>query len=210
MIASRRSLSQAAFVNKIDVMTHTAIADGATTFETLLRRLPAVYPTEVLASLDRLATRGAIPVAVAYDARRQAGRNSATSIEGRSLLPLPHPLDFEWRFTPDAARALLNRATCLTPADGDLLLFWTPGLAVEALTLPIGRRLCSLPKATGSPTASSHSTMQRDRRSRSPSALAGCLARAPTRSSSIRPGILTLSARCSLPPRTPAALAASY
>ncbi len=65
-------------------------------------------------------------------------------VEGRSLLPLPHPLDYEWRFTPDAARSLLNRAADLTLAGGDLLLFGTPGLAVEALTLPIGRRLAFL------------------------------------------------------------------
>jgi hypothetical protein len=51
MSASRRSLSQATFVDKIDVMTRAAIIDGVTSFETLLRRLPAVYPTEVLASL---------------------------------------------------------------------------------------------------------------------------------------------------------------
>jgi hypothetical protein len=166
MSASRRSLSQATFVDKIDVMTRAAIIDGVTSFGTLLRRLPAVYPTEVLASLDRLASRGTIPAAVAYYARQQASQNGGTAIEGRSLLPLPHPLDFEWRFTPDAARALLDRAAGLTPAGGDLLLFGTPGLAVEALTLPSGRRLAFLAEnnsvtdrvvalnhATGSPIA---------------------------------------------------------
>jgi hypothetical protein len=166
MITSRRSLSQATFVDKIDVMTRAAIIDGVTSFETLLRRLPAVYPMEVLASLDRLASRGTIPAGVACDARQQASRNGTTAIEGRSLLPLPHPLDFEWRFTPDAARALLDSAAGLTPAGGDLLLFGTPGLAVEALTLPIGRRFAFLAEnnsvtyrvvalnhATGSPLA---------------------------------------------------------
>jgi hypothetical protein len=119
-----------------------------------------------LASLDRLASRGTIPAAVACDARQQASRNGATAIEGRSLLPLPHPLDFEWRFTPDAARALLDRAAGLTPVGGDLLLFGTPGLAVEVLTLPIDRRVAFLAEnncvtdrvvalnhATGSPLA---------------------------------------------------------
>lgn len=61
-------------------------------------------------------------------------------------------------------RALLNRATDLTPAGGDVLLFGTPGLAAEALTLPIDRRLSflaepncvtdrlvALNRATGSP-----------------------------------------------------------
>jgi hypothetical protein len=95
---------------------------------------------------------------------QQATTNSATVVDGRSLLPPPHPLDYEWRFTPDAARALLNRASELTPTNGDLLLFGTPGLAVEALSLPVGRRLAflaeknsvtdrvlALNRATGSP-----------------------------------------------------------
>ncbi|WP_159587932.1 hypothetical protein [Chelativorans xinjiangense] len=144
MIASRRSLSQVAFATLIDNLTKAAIMDGATSFATLLRRLPGVYPTELLASLDRLADREVIEPAVAMSVRRQATANGAAVIEGRSLLPLPHPLDYEWRFTPDASRSLLNRATDLTPNGGDLLLFGTPGLAVEALTLPIGRRLSFL------------------------------------------------------------------
>ena len=163
---SRRSLSQAAFFAGIDALTLAAILDGAHSFAALLHRLPAVYPTEALTSLDRLAVSGMIAPAFAASVRRQATFKGSAVIEGRSLLPLPHPLDFEWRFTPDAARSLLNRAADMTPAGGDLLLFGTPGLAVEALTLPIGRRIAflaennsvadrlfALNRATGSPLA---------------------------------------------------------
>jgi hypothetical protein len=157
-------LSQAAFAALVDDLTKAAIMDGATGFAALLHRLPGVYPTVLLASLNRLAAREAINPAVAALVHRQATANSAVLVEGRSLLPLPHPLDYEWRFTPDTARSLLNRAAELTPTSGDLLLFGTPGLAVEALTLPIGRRLAflaennsvtdrvfALNRATGSP-----------------------------------------------------------
>lgn len=75
--------------------------DGATNFPALLHNLPAVYPTELLASLDRLVASEIISPALAASARRQAAANSSVDIEGRSLLPLPHALDFEWRFTPD-------------------------------------------------------------------------------------------------------------
>jgi hypothetical protein len=118
--------------------------DGTTSFAALLHRLPGVYPTEVLTSLDRLAGEKAIDRTIVASIRRQAAANGATVVEGRSLLPLPHPLDYEWRFTPDAARSLLNRAADLTHTSGDLLLFGTPGLAVEALRLPIGRRIAFL------------------------------------------------------------------
>jgi hypothetical protein len=144
MIAGRRFHSQAAFAAKIDALTNAAIAGGASSFSALLHMLPSVYPTELFASLDRLAASGAISTLVAAELRREAAASRSVVIEGRSLLPLPHPLDFEWRFTPDAARAMLNRAADMTPAGGDLLLFGTPGLAVEALTLPIARRLAFL------------------------------------------------------------------
>ena len=164
MSAERRTLSQYAFAVKVDELTRAAISGGATAFDTLLHRLPNVYPTELLASLDRLAGRGTISTEIAVAAHRQARQNGAASVEGRSLLPLPHPLDFEWRFTPDAARKLLGLAADMTPAGGGILLFGTPGLAVEALTFPIGRRIAflaenniitdrvfALNRATGSP-----------------------------------------------------------
>jgi hypothetical protein len=164
MIASRRSFSQAVFAARVDELIQAAIRNGTTSFAALLQHLPGVYPTELLASLDRLVGRSAIDAAVAVSIHRQATTNGTAAVEGRSLLPLPHPLDYEWRFTPDAARSLLNRAADLTPCGGDLLLFGTPGLAVEALTLPVGRnlaflaednsvtdRLFALNQATGSP-----------------------------------------------------------
>ncbi|HET9146642.1 MAG TPA: hypothetical protein VFN77_01200 [Acetobacteraceae bacterium] len=135
MIASRRSTSQAAFRVRVDAWIAEALADGVVHYAGLLRRLPGVYPTELLASLDRLAATGAINPALPAAVRHEAKNGSASGTDGRSLLPLPHPLDFEWRFTADASRALLNDAADLTPAGGDVLLFGTPGLAAEALTV---------------------------------------------------------------------------
>jgi hypothetical protein len=166
MITSRRSASQVAFRVRVDAWIAEALADGVIDYAGLLRRLPGVYPTELLASLDRLAATGSINPVLPAAARHQAKNGPASGAEGRSLLPLPHPLDFEWRFTADASRVLLNLAADLTPAGGDVLLFGTPGLAAEALTLPIGRRLAllaepnsvtdrlfALNRATGSPLA---------------------------------------------------------
>jgi hypothetical protein len=140
----RRSLTQAAFAAQVDGLTLTAVQGGVGSFAALLHQLPGVYPTEVLASLDRLRGRALIDAAIAAGIADEAVDNGATLVEGRSLLPLPHPLDYEWRFTPDAARALLDRAAALTHPGDDLLLFGTPGLAADALTLPIGRRIAFL------------------------------------------------------------------
>ncbi len=144
MIPSRRSSTHVAFAARVDEWTAAAMGEGVATFSDLLQRLPGVYPVELLASVDRLAGSTIIDPAAADSIRQQASASRAGVVEGRSLLPLPHPLDFEWRFTPDSARSLLDRAASLTRAGDDLLLFGTPGLAVEALTLPIGRRLAFL------------------------------------------------------------------
>lgn len=143
-MTTRRSLTQAAFAAQVDALTQAAVQDGAISFAALLHHLPGVYPTEVLASLDRLRARALIDPVTATNICRLAVDNGAALVEGRSLLPLPHPLDYEWRFTPDAARALLDRAAALTHPGDDLLLFGTPGLAADALTLPIGRRIAFL------------------------------------------------------------------
>jgi hypothetical protein len=137
-------VAPAAFANSIDALTLGEVSAGPIGFGELLRRLPSIYPTEVLISLDRLARRGLIPARVASEIRHDAGRRVVNLPEGRSLLPLPHPLDYEWRFTSDTSRALLHVAGELTPRDGKVLLFGTPGLAVEALSLPIDRRVSFL------------------------------------------------------------------
>lgn len=139
MIQTGRTRIEDAFTAKIDALTKVAILSGVTSFPALLRALPSVYPPEVLASLDRLGESGACHYELVTSIRRAASVNCAGPTEGRSLLPLPHPLDYEWRFTQDASRQLLDRAAALTPVGGDVLLFGTPGLAVEALALPIGR-----------------------------------------------------------------------
>jgi hypothetical protein len=59
-VASRKSVWRATFTARVDALTEAAIADGATSFAALLHGLPAVYPTELLASLDRLAARAVI------------------------------------------------------------------------------------------------------------------------------------------------------
>jgi hypothetical protein len=96
MIVSRRTASHAAFSSKVETWIADALADGIADYTGLLRRLPGVYPTELLASLHRLAASGAIDPAFYAMAHQAAKQASPSGAEGRSLLPLPHPLDYEW------------------------------------------------------------------------------------------------------------------
>lgn len=149
MTPSHRTLSHADFDLRVDAWTAAAMREGAKNYAALLRSLPGVYPTELLASVDRLVAQGALDATSAAAIRQQAEVKRRRPAEGRSLLPLPHPLDFEWRFTSESSRTLLDQAAALTCPGDDLLLFGTPGLAAEALTLPTSRRMTLLAEANG-------------------------------------------------------------
>lgn len=164
MTPSHRTLSHENFHLSVDAWTAAAIREGAKSFAALLRHLPGVYPTELLASVDRLVAQRALDATSAGAIRQQSKLKAGRPAYVHSLLPLPHPLDFEWRFTSQSSRNLLDQAAALTRSGDDLLLFGTPGLATEALTSPIGRRmsliaeansvtdrLLALNRATGSP-----------------------------------------------------------
>lgn len=164
MISQLRRLDTSSFLSQIDRLVLAEVQVGTASFSELLQRLPSIYPTEVLAPLNRLAEGGCLSVELCNYLHRDAKRRPGRPPDGRCLLPVPHPLDYEWRFTPDSSRTLLNLASDFTPVGGDVLLFGTPGLAVEALALPINRRLTllseenivterliTLNRATGSP-----------------------------------------------------------
>lgn len=95
MKAPSRGAHPAVFARSIDALVLAAVDTGAVGFTNLLRHLPSVYPTDALASLDRLASRGAVSRSVATAIRRDAGRRASGQPEGWSLLPPPHPLDYE-------------------------------------------------------------------------------------------------------------------
>ena len=139
-----RNACEPVFSQLIDALVCREMHRRNTTFSDLMLRLPAIYPTEVIAALTRLERVGRLPQHVAERFRQQARCRVPRMSEARSILPVPHPLDYEWRFTADTARSLLNRATDLTTRSDDILLFGTPGIAAEALTLPIARRLAFL------------------------------------------------------------------
>jgi hypothetical protein len=161
----RRVEAQAiSFAQRVDEWVAAELHAGALNFDDLVLRLPGVYPTIALEALERLADVGRITAATAQNLARQARARPMEASETRSLLPLPHPLDYEWRFTPHSSRLLLDFAKELSKRSSRVLLFATPGVALEALADPIDRsvtfigesnavtrRLDELNDATGKP-----------------------------------------------------------
>lgn len=128
-----------AFNVRVDDWVAELLSRRLLSFGDLLQTLPGVYPEVVLASVDRLAAGGRVASSVAALIRRQSKTAEQRYVRPRCLLPLPHPLNFEWRFTSETSRRLLDTASTLGRADSRLLLFGTPSLAVEAMSSAIRR-----------------------------------------------------------------------
>jgi hypothetical protein len=159
----RAKEQQAAFGLQVEDWVVAQLDTGAVSFDDPLLSLPGVYPTVALDAVNQLASKGRIAPVTANTLRRQARVGPSMRRTPRSLLPLlPHPLDYEWRFTSDGSRRLLDLAADLTQPGDPVLLFGTPGVAFEALSgplerpiiflgedNPVTRRIAALDSATG-------------------------------------------------------------
>lgn len=126
-----------------DRLAHRLGAAPAVSFVHLLDALPGTDPTTVYTLLTRIATETPIrPDLLARarramaDARRRAPHGPADPFD--QLLPTPHPLDYEWRFTPSTRADLLAEITRLAPRT--VLLLGCPTLALEILRRGAARR----------------------------------------------------------------------
>lgn len=108
-----------------------ALAHGHRTFSQLLIALPGVYPSVVRAALSRLARTHTLPASLAHSwelpisSAHDPGTHSV-------VLPPPHPLDYDWRFS-DAGVDVLLDACCSLAGRGDrIALLGTPSVLQAA------------------------------------------------------------------------------
>lgn len=83
---------------------------GAASFAGLLPAIEGAGPTDVVLSLRRLRQHGSLQAAadaLIVDASHQA--DQLPEIKQPVTLPLPHPLDSEWRFAPGSVDELVSR-----------------------------------------------------------------------------------------------------
>lgn len=136
-----RVWASADFEQRIDERVLALLCQPALTFHALLNALPSVYPTVLLQSISRLSESGLIDPKAGGALQAQASVRDDTMRVTRTMLPLPHPVEYEWRFCPDTSQHLLEVADEMAFPGTPIILFGTPGVAVEALHLPINRRL---------------------------------------------------------------------
>lgn len=100
------------FSNQIDDWVVSAIRAGAHDLDSLVAELPGVYPVDVLQSVRRLVNSGVVPrsleTSILYTGRVAASPQASSY--GTNRLPVPHPLDYDWRFTQQTVDDLLDIA----------------------------------------------------------------------------------------------------
>ncbi|MDP9423341.1 MAG: hypothetical protein M3Q19_11030 [Pseudomonadota bacterium] len=133
-------------------MTHAAALDGdrgfeqfvddlarklvglSPTFEAFVASLPGVLPDEALAALRRIG--GCDADRLASDAHTD---RAGATIDQCALLPLPHPLDSEFRFDTTTAHILATALVSSTKAGDEILLVGVPSVAVELGLMDVDR-----------------------------------------------------------------------
>jgi hypothetical protein len=138
-MTSRRTLLQQAFDQQVDAWISDALATGPSSFAELLGRLPGVYPSAALQALHRMQQDGRVDASRAALLHGDAATFHSSVARTPDVLPLPHPLDFEWRFTRTSTESVLAAAQALTRPGESIVLFGTPGVAAAAITKTIDR-----------------------------------------------------------------------
>lgn len=121
----------------IDSLVIDVITSGITTFDKMLISLPAIYPTDVLNSMRRLVASKAIHPEILDKALKSTQFSNCVNVSEIKnmdvILPIPHPLDYEWRYNSETISHLLNRILRLTSEEDVILLLGTPSMMIEAI-----------------------------------------------------------------------------
>lgn len=116
--------SDEAFERAVADWVGRALAEGAASFAAILRRLPGVSPADALRAI-RKATSTSLPDRFFCCDGADEGSLSETLPRG---WPVPHPLDYDWRFAPETAEALGARCLELAAAGSEIALLGAPSL----------------------------------------------------------------------------------
>jgi hypothetical protein len=110
----------------IDNLTVDLVTRGVTDFDQLIVSLPGVYPSIALRAIERLIASNRISDQVFFEVLKEIRRGQATRStipsSHRIILPIQHPLDYDWRFADTAVERLLDE--CLKYSErGEMITF---------------------------------------------------------------------------------------
>lgn len=138
-----REPSSESYNHLVDGWIDDALSQGHTSFARLVMALPGVYPSVLRDALARLAVRRP---GLAYLLRQSDqtlpsdDASYQTLISSSIILPMPHPLDYDWRFTDSAVTYLLDLCQTLAVPGEQVALLGTPSIFHAALAQPLPYR----------------------------------------------------------------------
>jgi hypothetical protein len=114
-------------------------------FQQLIATAGGRHPIELLAGLKTLACGSGTlaPKALQFCLEAEALEPARFAAQGDGL-PLPHPLDFEWRFTDTTADDLIARSAAVTQPGDPIVLLGVPSVVVAAARSHHDRAFCVL------------------------------------------------------------------
>jgi hypothetical protein len=112
------------------------LVDHSATFESFVAALPGVPPDEALSALRRIG--GPRAERLAADASTD---RAGDLVDQCAMLPLPHPIDTEFRFDAATARTLARELVEATKAGDEILLIGVPSVAIELGAMDVDRRV---------------------------------------------------------------------
>jgi hypothetical protein len=158
------------FEDSVDGCVFEALVRGVRTFDQLVASLPGVYPSVALNSLQRLVSAKKISTEVLANTFLLSEKEHKNLVQPGSIsylrrgflkpvkqkpqqpnclyhhipLPIPHPLDYDWRFSDTTARHLLNECAKVTQTDDTIVLLGTPSLLWMGIEESCSRHLVLL------------------------------------------------------------------
>ena len=116
--------------NKVEYWINESIRSGVCSFEEVLDKLPGVYPTVVKKSIHRLGYDDLLSdfKTNQLGTSQNKVQNLFTSINNTTLSHIPHPLDYDWRFTNSTSLFLLDYSYTLSRVGDLIALLGTPSL----------------------------------------------------------------------------------
>jgi hypothetical protein len=106
-------------------------------FSSLTASCEGAFPAKIVEVLHHLSPK----ITAASERLSEAARYERRRPFSDPRLPLPHPLDFEWRFSNASIDKLLNRMNEIAGVTDKLLFVCTPAAALRAFDLVNSRRL---------------------------------------------------------------------